>query len=132
MSTQLDAAAIARLSLHDASHFEIQCSQTAHRLKLIEKWKIRPGSRLLELGCGQGDCTTALASAVGDQGTVVALDPASLDYGPFVQAPPLRHQAYMSQVHHIHSGKHRLTSRKARWADVSHGCNKHHQITSCH
>ncbi|KAJ4369105.1 hypothetical protein N0V83_006189 [Neocucurbitaria cava] len=81
MSTQLDAASIARVSLHDPKHFSIQHSQTLHRLVLLQHWNIPTGSKLLELGCGQGDCTTVLASAVGEQGTVVAVDPAELDYG---------------------------------------------------
>ncbi|KAF7171427.1 hypothetical protein CNMCM6106_005804 [Aspergillus hiratsukae] len=81
MSTQLDAAAIARVSLHDPTHFSIQHSQTVHRLVLLQHWNIPADSKVLELGCGQGDCTTVLASAVGEQGTVVAVDPAELDYG---------------------------------------------------
>jgi ubiquinone/menaquinone biosynthesis C-methylase UbiE len=81
MPTQPDADSIARLSLHDPKHFSIQHSQTVHRLVLLENWNIQNGSRILELGCGQGDCTTVLASAVGDQGKVVAVDPADLDYG---------------------------------------------------
>ncbi|PIG82034.1 SAM dependent methyltransferase [Aspergillus arachidicola] len=81
MSTQLDAASIARVSLHDPSHFSIQHSQTSHRLALLQHWNIPPGSNILELGCGQGDCTAVLANAVGEQGRVVAVDPAELDYG---------------------------------------------------
>jgi len=42
-----------------------------------------PGSKVLELGCGQGDCTTVLATTVGGEGSVVAVDPAELDYGTF-------------------------------------------------
>lgn len=81
MSTQLDAASIARLSLHDPTHFSVQYSQTLHRLELLQHWNIPTGSKVLELGCGQGDCTTVLAHAVGEQGRVVAIDPAELDYG---------------------------------------------------
>ncbi|PWY93761.1 hypothetical protein BO94DRAFT_622116 [Aspergillus sclerotioniger CBS 115572] len=82
MSTLTDtAASIARLSLHDPTHFNIQYSQTLHRLTLLQHWDITPGSTILELGCGQGDCTTVLASAVGEHGKVVAVDPADLDYG---------------------------------------------------
>lgn len=81
MSTQVDAASIARLSLHDPSHFSVQYSQTLHRLELLQLWNIHPGSKVLEIGCGQGDCTTVLAHAVGEQGRVVAIDPAELDYG---------------------------------------------------
>jgi predicted methyltransferase len=84
MSTQLDAASVARLSLHDPTHYAIQYSQTLHRLVLMQHWNIPTGSKVLELGCGQGDCTTAIAHAVGYQGSVVAVDPAELDYGtPF-------------------------------------------------
>lgn len=81
MSTQLDAASIARLSLHEPIHFSIQHSQTLHRLVLLQHWNIPTGSKVLELGCEQGDCTTVLAHAVGEQGRVVAIDPAELDYG---------------------------------------------------
>ncbi|OHE92543.1 hypothetical protein CORC01_12122 [Colletotrichum orchidophilum] len=81
MSTQFDADAIARVSLHDPNHFNVQRTQTLHRLALLQHWNIAAGSKVLELGCGQGDCTTVLASAVGEDGTVVAVDPAALDYG---------------------------------------------------
>lgn len=74
MGTKLDAAPIARVSLHDPSHFSIQHSQTLHRLMLLQHWDIAPDSKVLELGCGQGDCTTVLAYAVGEQGRVVAVD----------------------------------------------------------
>jgi ubiquinone/menaquinone biosynthesis C-methylase UbiE len=47
-----------------------------HRLAIVSFWAIAPGSRVLELGCGQGDTTIALAHAV---------DPGSPDYG----TPPL-------------------------------------------
>jgi predicted methyltransferase len=81
MSTQNDAASIARLSLHDPTRFDIQYSQTLHRLAVLQHWNIPTGSKVLELGCGQGDFTTVLAHAVGKHGTVVAIDPADLDYG---------------------------------------------------
>jgi ubiquinone/menaquinone biosynthesis C-methylase UbiE len=81
MSKELDATAIARLSLHDPNQFNIQHSQTSHRLKLLQHWNLPIGSKVLELGCGQGDCTTVLACAVGEDGRVVAVDPADLNYG---------------------------------------------------
>ncbi|KAF2823648.1 SAM-dependent methyltransferase [Ophiobolus disseminans] len=81
MSTQPNPAFIARLSIYDPTHINIQDSQTLHRLVLLQHWNITTGSNLLELGCGQGDCTTVLASAVGEQGSVTAVDPADLDYG---------------------------------------------------
>ncbi|CEO59061.1 Putative SAM-dependent methyltransferase [Penicillium brasilianum] len=81
MSTQLDPAFIARVSPHDPTHFSIQHSQTLHRLVLLQHWNIPTDSKVLELGCGQGDYTIVLAYAVGKQGRVVAVDPAGLDYG---------------------------------------------------
>lgn len=81
MSTVQDALSLAQLCLHDPSSIEIQHAQTLHRLTIIQRWKIPTGSRVLELGCGQGDCTAVLASVAGEQGTVVAVDPAELDYG---------------------------------------------------
>ncbi|RII21985.1 SAM-dependent methyltransferase [Alternaria sp. MG1] len=83
MSTQFDAESIARLSLYDPTNFGIQHSQTLHRLAILQHWRVFTGSKVLELGCGQGDCTTVLASAVGEQGKVVAVDPAELEYGTF-------------------------------------------------
>ncbi|KAI0469708.1 S-adenosyl-L-methionine-dependent methyltransferase [Xylariaceae sp. FL0804] len=81
MAAPLDAASIARFSPHNPANFDIQHSQTIHRLELLQRWNIPTGSRVLELGCGQGDCTTVLAFAVGEQGSVVAVDPADMDYG---------------------------------------------------
>jgi predicted methyltransferase len=80
MCTSLDAASITRDPLHNPVHVNIQDSQTLHRLVLLQHWNITAGSQVLELGCGQGDCTTVLASAVGEQRKVVAVDPANLDY----------------------------------------------------
>ena len=88
MSTQLDSASLAQLSPHDPNQFSIQHSQTAHRLKLLQHWQISTGSTILELGCGQGDCTTVLADAVGEHGKIVAVDPASLDYGAHCSRSP--------------------------------------------
>lgn len=60
---------------------DIQRIQTAHRLKLVQFWGIKEGSRILEVGCGQGDTTAALAFAVGEQGLVRGIDIASPNYG---------------------------------------------------
>ena len=60
---------------------DIQRIQTAHRLKLIQFWGIKEGSRVLEIGCGQGDTTAALAYVVGEKGFIHGVDIASSDYG---------------------------------------------------
>ncbi|KAI9745503.1 MAG: hypothetical protein M1818_001037 [Claussenomyces sp. TS43310] len=50
-----------------------------YRQHLLQLWQIPQGSSVLEIGPGQGDFTVALADAVGRNGHVVAVDPASLD-----------------------------------------------------
>jgi SAM-dependent methyltransferase len=57
-----------------------------HRLDIVSFWGIAPGSRVLELGCGQGDTTVVLANAVGPTGHIDAVDPGAPDYG----TPPLK------------------------------------------
>ena len=59
----------------------VQPAQDVHRKNLIDIWSIPVGSKILELGCGQGDCTAELARTVGKEGHVDAIDPASPDYG---------------------------------------------------
>jgi ubiquinone/menaquinone biosynthesis C-methylase UbiE len=59
----------------------IQIVQTAYRLRLLRNWSIGLGTRVLEIGCGQGDMTAVLAAAVGPAGRVTAVDIASPDYG---------------------------------------------------
>ena len=59
--------------------------QFEHRVNIVKSWNILPGSRILEVGPGQGDCTIVLATAVGESGHVDAVDPAPLNYGtPFL------------------------------------------------
>jgi SAM-dependent methyltransferase len=61
--------------------FELQRVQTEHRVKLAQFWDIRNGSRILEIGCGQGDTTAVLAHFVGESGFVYGVDIASPNYG---------------------------------------------------
>ena len=37
--------------------------QISHRLELLQKWKIKEGDTVFEVGCGQGDATSVLATA---------------------------------------------------------------------
>lgn len=60
---------------------EIQQIQLQHRLNLTEAFGIKEGMSVLEIGCGQGDTTAALADAAGQTGKVIALDRASRHYG---------------------------------------------------
>jgi SAM-dependent methyltransferase len=59
----------------------MQLVQTRFRAGLAEGWDLRPGDRVLEVGCGQGDMTAVLAAAVGEDGHVTAVDPAEPSYG---------------------------------------------------
>lgn len=60
---------------------KIQKVQTQHRLTLAETWGIKKGSKILEIGCGQGDTTAVLAYLTGEDGLVHGIDIASADYG---------------------------------------------------
>ncbi|KAE8554161.1 hypothetical protein EYB25_002699 [Talaromyces marneffei] len=55
--------------------------QLLRRIKNLKKWDLVSGSKVLEIGCGQGDCTLVLADLVGEDGHITAIDPAPLDYG---------------------------------------------------
>jgi len=60
---------------------EVQLVQTGMRKKVVDAWGIQPGSRILEIGCGQGDLTAVLAHACGPEGRVEAFDIAPPGYG---------------------------------------------------
>ncbi|RFU78997.1 hypothetical protein TARUN_3228 [Trichoderma arundinaceum] len=73
-------------------HIDIEIGQAEHRVKLINCWRIAPGSRVLEIGCGQGTTTAVLAEAVGPTGHVDAVDPGRPDYGsPWTLAQAQEH-----------------------------------------
>lgn len=44
---------------------------------LVERLGITPGMRLLDVGCGPGDLTSQLADLVGENGSVVGIDPSA-------------------------------------------------------
>ena len=60
---------------------DITKNRIEHRIRLSDFWKIYFGSRILEIGCGQGETTAALAYAVGEDGFVYAVDLADENYG---------------------------------------------------
>ena len=60
---------------------DITRSRIEHRLRLADFWKIYYGSRVLEIGCGQGETTAVLAYATGESGFVYAVDLANENYG---------------------------------------------------
>ncbi|WP_047985668.1 class I SAM-dependent methyltransferase [Ornithinibacillus californiensis] len=61
--------------------YEIQKVQTAHRIKLVESWGMEEGSKILEIGCGQGDTTAVLAYYTGETGLVHGVDIGPPTYG---------------------------------------------------
>jgi SAM-dependent methyltransferase len=65
------------------SQIQIGNTQAEHRINILDAWHgvLKPGSRVLEIGCGQGTCTEVLAEAVGESGHIDAVDPGSPDYG---------------------------------------------------
>lgn len=71
---------IARISDGGSSKPQIQA-----RVNLFKTWDIPSGSKILEIGCGQGDCTLVMSYLVGEQGHITGIDPAPLDYGLFVE-----------------------------------------------
>ncbi len=60
---------------------DIQRIQSEYRRLVVEGWDFPAGSRILEIGCGQGDMTAVLAEVVGENGFVTAVDIASPSYG---------------------------------------------------
>ena len=60
---------------------DIMQSRIEHRLRLTDFWKIFYGCRILEIGCGQGETTAALAYTAGENGFVYAIDLAKENYG---------------------------------------------------
>lgn len=53
---------------------EMRAMHAAHGKELRSLFSFAPGSRVLDVGCGEGDWTRTLAEGVGDGGEVVGLD----------------------------------------------------------
>ncbi|KAF2464520.1 uncharacterized protein BDR25DRAFT_307210 [Lindgomyces ingoldianus] len=74
-----------------AAKYNLLPTQTTHRINLLNAFSLSPdpnltpsqtpNTRILEIGCGQGDCTALLAHLIGPTGHIDAIDPAPLDYG---------------------------------------------------
>ncbi|RMZ17515.1 hypothetical protein D0860_00436 [Hortaea werneckii] len=63
---------------------DIILPQFKHRLALARAWQIPPDSRVLDIGCGQGESSLVLAEVVGPDGHVTGIDTGPQDYGsPF-------------------------------------------------
>ncbi|ORX33444.1 hypothetical protein BD324DRAFT_654156 [Kockovaella imperatae] len=65
---------------------KVQRVQTRHRVNIVDHWggsQFFNGAKVLEIGCGQGDMSTVIATAVGSAGAgqITAWDPAPGSYG---------------------------------------------------
>jgi SAM-dependent methyltransferase len=72
---------LASCYLHDPRNTATLKAELAHRLNLASAWGIQPGWAVLDVGCGTGDSTLAVAEAVGEAGHVTGIDPGSPDEG---------------------------------------------------
>jgi SAM-dependent methyltransferase len=68
------AEQLAALMAAHALSPQAQLRQTRFRSALVASFGLPEGSRVLEIGCGQGDTTAVLADALGPRGRVVAVD----------------------------------------------------------
>jgi SAM-dependent methyltransferase len=68
-------------SPQDFEREQVQGVQTRHRVNLAHSWDLKTGTKILEIGCGQGDMTSVIAHSIGPEGRIVAVDIASADYG---------------------------------------------------
>lgn len=66
--------------LAQAQRYGLLPSQHEHRVTLLHQANIQDGDKILEIGCGQGDCTATLALLYPNS-HITAIDPAPLDYG---------------------------------------------------
>ena len=55
--------------------------QLQHRTALVDIWAPGTGAHVIEVGCGQGETTVALAATVGVAGRVLADDKGPAEYG---------------------------------------------------
>ncbi|KAK3486808.1 uncharacterized protein B0T23DRAFT_365690 [Neurospora hispaniola] len=59
----------------------VQIPRFRQRLSILSVWSIPPGSRVLDIGCGQGDSSLVLALELGPTCHVTGIDSAPPDYG---------------------------------------------------
>jgi len=74
--TNIDESRLRELS----RQYKLLPSQTIHRANILQNSSIQDGSRILEIGCGQGDCTSVLAFLYPNA-VITAIDPGPSDYG---------------------------------------------------
>jgi len=75
------AAIAAHLPTSDKRKNEFDIIQARHRINILNILKLKAGSHVLDVGCGQGLMTCALAHCLGPECHVQAIDPGPRDYG---------------------------------------------------
>ncbi|KAL2150990.1 hypothetical protein VTH82DRAFT_6088 [Thermothelomyces myriococcoides] len=58
-----------------AGYVRVNETQFKAGLFLLDRLQLRPGMRVLDVGCGTGNLTAHIASLVGSEGSVVGVDP---------------------------------------------------------
>lgn len=77
---------------HDARHRDLVIPRFQHRLNVCTQWALPRHSRLLDIGCGQGDSTLILATEISSTGHVTGIDTAPPNYGsPYTVAQSQAH-----------------------------------------
>ncbi|MCJ1292602.1 hypothetical protein MMC34_004154 [Xylographa carneopallida] len=113
MAASIDLGFLTSLYIDPDKQLPVAMTQCLHRVHIIhDMWAIPAGSKVLEIGPGQGDCRLVLPAAVGEAGLVDAVDPCDLDYaqahiatGPlgrhisFIRVEPLAHLASTATVY---------------------------------
>ena len=66
-----DASGWSANAYQSAAHFVYSTENTAPVLKLLDA---KPGERIVDLGCGNGEVTQQILRAVGDGGEVAGID----------------------------------------------------------
>lgn len=72
------------------------------RLAIADAWAIKPGTRILDIGCGQGESSVMLAQVLGPGSFIFGIDTARPDYGT----------PYTVTQSHEHIAKSELGSRR--------------------
>ncbi|RMZ03844.1 hypothetical protein D0862_05516 [Hortaea werneckii] len=100
---------------------DIILPQFTHRLALATAWQIPPDSRVLDIGCGQGESSLVLAEVVGPNGHVTGIDTAPHDYGsPFTIGEAqsfIKKSVYGQRIDFLQTDAARLLSSGGQGAD---------------
>ncbi|KAI6914410.1 hypothetical protein KC318_g194 [Hortaea werneckii] len=96
-------------------------------MALAKTWQMLPGSRILDIGCGQGESSLVLAELLGPGGHVTGIDTAPHDYGsPFTVGDAqsyIKKSIYGERIDFLQTDAARLLSIGEQDAGQSHQYN---------